>query len=403
MLKGKKILLGVSGSISAYKSAYIVRELIKAGAEVKVIMTSASLSFISPLTLATLSKNPVIHSFTHGDHGEWNNHVELGLWADLFLIAPASANTIAKMANGLCDNVLMATYLSARCPVMFAPAMDHDMYLHPAVQHNIDLLEKRGNIIINPDKGELASGLIGEGRLKEPQEIVKIVVEFFAKRENSLLKNKTILITAGPTYEAIDPVRFIGNHSSGKMGFAIAKACAERGAKVILISGPVSQTISHPAIQRIDVISAEDMYKEVEKYKNSYDIAILSAAVADYTPEIKSKQKIKKKETGEELQLKLKSTIDILGTLGKTKKKTQVLVGFALETQNEKQNAIKKLQSKKLDLIVLNSLNDTGAGFKSDTNKITIIDKNNNCLDFELKSKQEVAEDILNHVETFLS
>ncbi|MFN4234847.1 MAG: bifunctional phosphopantothenoylcysteine decarboxylase/phosphopantothenate--cysteine ligase CoaBC [Bacteroidia bacterium] len=403
MLKGKKILLGVSGSISAYKSAYIVRELIKAGAEVKVIMTSASLSFISPLTLATLSKNPVIHSFTHGDQGEWNNHVELGLWADLFLIAPASANTIAKMANGLCDNVLMATYLSARCPVMFAPAMDHDMYLHPAVQHNMDLLEKRGNIKINPDKGELASGLIGEGRLKEPHEIVKIVVEFFAKRENSLLKNKTILITAGPTYEAIDPVRFIGNHSSGKMGFAIAKACAQRGAKVILISGPVSQTISHPSIQRIDVISAEDMYKEVEKYKNSYDVAILSAAVADYTPEIKSEHKIKKKETGEELHLKLKSTIDILGTLGKTKKKTQILVGFALETQNEKQNALKKLQSKNLDIIVLNSLNDTGAGFKSDTNKITIMDKNNNCLNFELKSKQEVAEDILNHVETLLS
>lgn len=402
MLKGKKILLGVSGSISAYKSAYIVRELIKAGAEVKVIMTSASLSFISPLTLATLSKNPVIYSFAHGEQGEWNNHVELGLWADLFLIAPASANTISKMANGLCDNVLMATYLSARCPIMFAPAMDHDMYLHPAVQHNIDLLEKRGNIKINPDNGELASGQIGEGRLKEPQEIVKIVVDFFAKRDNSLLKNKTILITAGPTYEAIDPVRFIGNHSSGKMGFAIAKACAERGANVILISGPVNQKISHPAIQRIDVISAEDMYKEVEKYKNSYDIAILSAAVADYTPEIKSKQKIKKKEIGEELHLKLKSTVDILGVLGKAKKKTQVLIGFALETQNEKQNAIKKLQSKKLDMIVLNSLNDTGAGFKSDTNKISIIDKNNNCLDFELKSKQEVAEDILNHVETFL-
>ncbi len=402
MLKGKKILLGVSGSISAYKSAYIIRELIKAGAEVKVLMTSASLSFISPLTLATLSKNPVIHSFTHGDQGEWNNHVELGLWADLMLIAPASANTIAKMANGICDNVLMAAYLSARCPVMFAPAMDHDMYLHPAVQQNIDLLEKRGNIKINPDKGELASGLIGEGRLKEPEEIVKIINDFFSKKENSPLKNKTVLITAGPTYEAIDPVRFIGNHSSGKMGFAIAKSCAERGAKVILISGPVNQAISHPNIQRIDVISAEEMYHEVEKHKNSFDVAILSAAVADYTLEIKSEQKIKKKEAGEELQLKLKSTKDILGSLGSTKQKGQVLVGFALETHDEKTNALKKLQSKNLDMIVLNSLNDKGAGFKSDTNKITILDKNNNCIEFELKSKQEVAEDILNHVETLL-
>lgn len=402
MLKGKKILLGVSGSISAYKSAYIIRELIKAGAEVKVLMTPASLSFISPLTLATLSKNPVIHSFTHGDQGEWNNHVELGLWADLMLIAPASANTIAKMANGICDNVLMAAYLSARCPVMFAPAMDHDMYLHPAVQQNIDLLEKRGNIKINPDKGELASGLIGEGRLKEPEEIVKIINDFFLKKENSPLKNKTVLITAGPTYEAIDPVRFISNHSSGKMGFVIAKSCAQRGAKVILISGPVNQAISHPNIQRINVVSAEEMYHEVEKHKNSFDVAILSAAVADYTPEIKSEQKIKKKEAGEELQLKLKSTKDILGSLGCTKQKGQVLVGFSLETHDEKTNALKKLHSKNLEMIVLNSLNDKGAGFKSDTNKITILDKNNNCIEFELKSKQEVAEDILNHVETLL-
>lgn len=402
MLKGKKILLGVSGSISAYKSAYIIRELIKAGAEVKVLMTSASLSFISPLTLATLSKNPVIHSFTHGDQGEWNNHVELGLWADLMLIAPASANTIAKMANGLCDNVLMAAYLSARCPVMFAPAMDHDMYLHPSVQQNMNLLEKRGNLKINPDKGELASGLIGEGRLKEPEEIVKIINDFFSKREKSSLKNKTILITAGPTYEAIDPVRFIGNHSSGKMGFAIAKSCAERGAKVILVSGPVNQAISHSNIQRIDVVSAEEMFNEVEKHKNSYDVAILSAAVADYTPETISEQKIKKKEAGEALQLKLKSTKDILGNLGNTKKDKQILVGFALETHDEKSNALKKLKNKNLDMIVLNSLNDKGAGFKNDTNKITILDKNNICLEFELKSKQEAAEDILNHVETLL-
>ena len=402
MLKGKKILLGVSGSISAYKSAYIVRELIKAGAEVKVLMTPASLSFISPLTLATLSKNPVIHSFTHGDKGEWNNHVDLGLWADLMLIAPASANTISKMANGICNNVLMAAYLSARCPVMFAPAMDHDMYLHPSIQHNIDLLEKRGNIKINPDKGELASGLIGEGRLKEPHEIVKIISDFFTKRDHSLLKNKTVLITAGPTYEAIDPVRFIGNHSSGKMGFAIAKSCAERGAKVILICGPVNETINHPSIQRINVISAEEMFCEVEKYKSNYDVAILSAAVADYTPETTSEQKIKKKEAGEELTLKLKSTKDILGALGKAKKKGQILVGFALETHNEKNNALKKLQTKNLDMIILNSLNDKGAGFKMDTNKITILDKNNNCLEFVLKNKQEVAEDILNHVESLL-
>lgn len=403
MLKGKKILLGVCGSISAYKSAHIVRELIKAGAEVKVLMTPASLSFISPLTLSTLSKNPVIHSFTHGDQGEWNNHVELGLWADLMLIAPASANTISKMANGICDNVLIATYLSARCPVMFAPAMDHDMYLHPSIQHNIVLLEKRGNIKINPDKGELASGLIGEGRLKEPHEIVKIVSDFFTKREHSLLKNKTILITAGPTYEAIDPVRFIGNHSSGKMGFAIAKSCVERGAKVILICGPVNESIDHPNIQQINVVSAEEMFLEVEKFKNIYDVAILSAAVADYTPEIKSEQKIKKKVAGEELILKLKSTKDILGALGKAKTKGQILVGFALETHDEKNNALKKLQTKNLDMIVLNSLNDKGAGFKNETNKITILDKNNNCREYQLKSKQEVAEDILNYVESILS
>ncbi len=402
MLKGKKILLGVSGSISAYKSAYIVRELIKAGAEVKVLMTSASLSFISPLTLATLSKNAVIHSFTHGDNGEWNNHVKLGFWADLMLIAPATANTIAKMANGICDNVLMATYLSARCPVMFAPAMDHDMYLHPAVQYNINLLEKRGNIKINPDKGDLASGIIGEGRLKEPEEIVKIINDFFSKKVNSPLKNKTVLITAGPTYEAIDPVRFIGNHSSGKMGYAIAQSCAERGANVILISGPVNQSVSHPNIKRIDVISAEDMFNTVEKFKSSYDIAILSAAVADYTPEISFKQKIKKKEAGDEILLKLKSTKDILGFLGKEKNNGQILVGFALETHNEKENALNKLNNKNLDMIVLNSLNDKGAGFKNDTNKITILDKNNNCIEFELKSKQAVAEDILNHVETLL-
>jgi phosphopantothenoylcysteine decarboxylase / phosphopantothenate---cysteine ligase len=399
MLKGKKILLGVSGSISAYKSAYIVRDLIKEGAEVKVLMTSASLSFISPLTLSTLSKNPVIHSFTHGDNGEWNNHVELGLWADLMIIAPASANTIAKMTNGICDNVLMATYLSARCPVMFAPAMDHDMYLHPAVQHNIGLLEKRGNIKIQPDKGELASGLIGEGRLKEPADIIKIIAAFFSKNNKSPLQNKTVLITAGPTYEAIDPVRFIGNHSSGKMGFAIAKACAERGANVILVSGPVNISIQHPKIQRIDIISAEDMYNVVEKYTSKYDIAILSAAVADYTPEKTAKQKIKKKEKGEELELKLKSTKDILAYLGSKKQKKQFLVGFALETDNEKENALKKLKGKNLDMIVLNSLNDKGAAFGKDTNKISIIDKNNNCKEFELKSKQEVADDILNYVE----
>lgn len=402
MLKGKKILLGVTGSISAYKSAYIIRELTKAGAEVKVIMTSASLSFISPLTLATLSKNPVIHSFTKGESGEWHNHVELGLWADLILIAPASANTIAKMANGICDNILLATYLSARCPVMFAPAMDHDMFLHPAVQHNIHLLELRGNILIKPDKGELASGLVGEGRLKEPQEIVKIIYEFFKKKDNSLLQNKTILITAGPTFEAIDPVRFIGNHSSGKMGFALAKACAERGAKVILISGPVNQTLTHPNIQQIDVVSAQEMYNAVMNFKNSYNIAILSAAVADFTPETRSNQKIKKSKTGDELLLKLIPTADILGNLGKIKQNNQLLVGFALETQNEIENALKKLKDKNLDMIVLNSLNDKGAGFKNDTNKITILDKNNKKLEFELKSKQAVAEDILNHVETLL-
>ena len=394
MLSGKNILLGISGSIAAYKAALIVREFIKAGANVKVIMTPAAKEFITPLTLSTLSKNPVLTGFTSEEEGSWNNHVELGLWADLMLLAPASANTLAKMANGICDNLLIATYLSAKCPVFFAPAMDLDMYAHQSTRDNIAKLQSYGNILIKPNNGELASGLYGEGRMAEPIEIKDIIFDYL---NNSLpLSGKKILVSAGPTYEAIDPVRFIANHSSGKMGYAIAREAAREGAEVILVSGPSNLNTLPGNITKKEVVSAEEMYNACIENFSSVDIAILSAAVADYKPVKAADQKIKKKEGN--LVVELEPTIDILAALGRLKSKNQILIGFALETENEVENAKTKIKNKNLDFIVLNSLNDTGAGFKGDTNKITIIDRYNNLIGFELKSKQEVAEDIIKKV-----
>ena len=389
-LKNKKILLGVSGSIAAYKSALLVRLLVKEGAEVKVIMTSAAEAFITPLTLATLSKNPVLSSFTNSETGEWNNHVELGIWADVLIIAPASANTLAKCANGIADNLLIASYLSAKCPVFFAPAMDLDMYIHPSTVENLRKLQSYGNEIINAQFGELASGLFGEGRLAEPEQILYQLIRLFSK--NLDLKGKKILITAGPTQEAIDPVRFISNHSSGKMGFAIAEAFEMAGAEVTIVSGPVS--IPFPIGVKIEkVLSAQQMYEATAKYFSESDIVILSAAVADYTPLHVADKKIKKKEAI--FNIEMTKTTDIAATLGKEKKAEQIIVGFALETDNEFENAKGKLERKNFDFIVLNSLQDSGAGFRYDTNKIKIIDRAGNVSDFELKTKKEVAQDIL--------
>ncbi|MCU0326185.1 MAG: bifunctional phosphopantothenoylcysteine decarboxylase/phosphopantothenate--cysteine ligase CoaBC [Spirosomaceae bacterium] len=396
ILKNKKILLGVSGSIAAYKSALLIRLLIKEGAEVRVIMTDAAKDFITPLTLSTLSKNPVLSSFTKGDSGEWNNHVELGLWADVILIAPASANTIGKCANGIADNLLIATYLSARCEVFFAPAMDLDMYKHPSTLENLSKLKSFGNHIINAENGELASGLVGEGRLAEPEHIVHELERFFSKNTN--LVGKKVLITAGPTQEPIDPVRFISNHSSGKMGFAIAEAFEMAGADVTIVSGPVS--IPNPTGIKIEKVqSAKDMYDAVNKYFDSADIVILSAAVADYTPLHVADKKIKKKE--DKFNIELTKTIDIAATIGQRKTK-QTIIGFALETDNELENAQSKLQRKNFDAIVLNSLQDKGAGFRYDTNKIKIIDRSGFIEDFELKTKKEVAQDILKKVVSLL-
>lgn len=394
MLKGRNILVGVTGSIAAYKSAVLVRLLVKAGASVQVVMTEAAAAFITPLTLSTLSKRPVIIHFTKNKEGEWNNHVELGLWADALVIAPASANTIAKMANGICDNVLLATCLSARCPVYFAPAMDLDMYRHRSTQDNIKRLQSFGNGLIDPGNGELASGLYGEGRMAEPEEILAFLEQKFSK--DLPLSGKKVLVTAGPTYEAIDPVRFIGNHSSGKMGFAIAGELAAQGADVTLICGPNSLKSNHPQIKRLDIISAEELYTASVKAFKTADIAVLSAAVADYKPAVAAKRKIKKTEGSKNIELV--PTRDTLAELGKLKRKEQLLVGFALETDNETANAKTKIKKKNLDLIVLNSLNDKGAGFKNDTNKITIIDKYNKTIKFELKSKQEVAKDIVKEI-----
>jgi phosphopantothenoylcysteine decarboxylase / phosphopantothenate---cysteine ligase len=392
MVAGKNILLGICGSIAAYKSAVIVRLLVKSGANVRVVMTPDATNFITPLTLSTLSKHPVLIDFVAPDAGEWNNHVELGLWADYFIIAPASANTMAKMASGVCDNLLLAVYLSAKCPVYFAPAMDLDMWKHPTTQQNISKLLSFSNILIPPGNGELASGLHGEGRMAEPEEILEFLSANIKKKLP--LADQKILVTAGPTYEAIDPVRFIGNHSSGKMGFAIADELVSLGADVTLVSGPTSQVSKHACTQRIDVTSAAEMLEAcVFHFKNS-KACIMSAAVADYTPITIAQQKIKKQDGT--LNINLKKTTDILKTLGEQKVPGQVLVGFALETNDEETNAIEKLKKKNLDFIVLNSLKDAGAGFKKDTNKITIIDNTLKKTTFDLKSKEEVARDICN-------
>jgi phosphopantothenoylcysteine decarboxylase/phosphopantothenate--cysteine ligase len=395
ILSGKNILLGITGGIAAYKTASLVRLFVKWGANVKVVMTPSAKDFITPLTLSTLSKNPVSSSFINeeDDNAVWNSHVELGLWADIFVIAPATANTLSKMANGVCDNLLLATYLSAKCTVYFAPAMDLDMYIHPSTLSSLNVLHSYNNIMIPATSGELASGLVGEGRMAEPEDIVKFI-------ENDILdklplKGKKVLITAGPTYEAIDPVRFIGNHSSGKMGFEIAKASANLGAEVILITGPTHQKIAHAFVTVIAVVSADEMYNAAHNYFNDIDIAILSAAVSDYKPKEVASQKIKKNDTT--LTLELEKTKDILASLGEIKR-NQFLVGFALETHDELENAKGKLKRKNLNLIVLNSLNDKGAGFKSDTNKVTFIDGEDTITTFELKSKADVANDLLNKI-----
>ena len=393
MLRGKNVLLSVTGSISAYKSAFLVRELIKKGANVKVIVTESALQFVTTITLSTLSKNPVYKDFINNeDTGEWNNHVELGSWADLLLIAPATAHTISNLVTGKADSFFLPTFLSCTAPVFLAPAMDLDMFTNKSTQDNLKQLKERGIEIIDPDNGHLASGLEGKGRLREPEEIVDILYQYYL--DKATLKNIKVLISAGPTYESIDPVRFIGNHSSGKMGFAIAKAAQKRGASVQLVTGPVKLK-SPDNIERIDVVSASEMKKEIKKRFNDIDVLVMSAAVADYQPIKMAKEKIKKKNT--ELNIALKKTPDILRDLSKMKKK-QIVIGFALETEDEKKNAYDKMKRKNLDAIVLNSLNDKGAGFGYDTNKITLITP----LDerkFELKSKDLVAQDILNFIE----
>lgn len=395
VLSGKKILLGISGGIAAYKTASLVRLFIKAGAHVQVIMTPASKDFITPLTLSTLSKNPVFSSFYNQDdeNEKWNNHVELALWADLMIIAPATANTLSKMTNGSCDNLLIATYLSARCPVYFAPAMDLDMYKHASTIANFTLLNQYGNIMIPAESGELASGLSGEGRMAEPEHIVAFIEDDLNRKLP--LKGKKILITAGPTYEAIDPVRFVGNHSSGKMGFDIASSAASLGASVILISGPTHCKVSNSLINIIPVISAEEMYQACHQFYADVDVVIAAAAVADYKPKNVALQKIKK--AADSFVIELEKTKDILTSLG-LEKKNQFLIGFALETENEIENAKLKIQKKNLDLIVLNSLQDEGAGFGKATNKVTFIDKNFFVEQMELKSKEAVADDILSKI-----
>ena len=395
MLYGKNILLGITGGIAAYKTTFLVRLLVKAGANVKVILTESAGYFVSPLTLAVLSKNPVLTDFINKKDGSitWNNHVALGLWADLMIIAPATANTLSKMADGACDNLLLATYLSAKCPVLFAPAMDLDMYKHPSTKASLEKLKSYGHGIIPATEGELASGLIGEGRMAEPEEIIAFSADFLSK--GLKLKGKTVLITAGPTYEAIDPVRFIGNHSSGLMGYELAEVAASLGATVILVSGPSKIKIKDPSISVIHVTTADQMYDEVHLVYEKADLVICAAAVADYKPKTVANQKIKKDE--EQFIIEFVKNRDILLSLGIQKNK-QFLVGFALETENEVENAIKKLKKKNLDAIILNSLNDSGAGFGKNTNKIAFIDKNLQIKTFALKTKAEVALDILDEV-----
>ena len=392
-MKGKKIVLGITGSIAAYKAAILIRALIKKGAEVQVVITPAGKEFITPITLSALTSKPVISEFFAQRDGTWNSHVDLGLWADAMIVAPATASTIGKMANGIADNMLITTYLSMKAPVFVAPAMDLDMFAHPSTQKNLETLRSYGNYIIEPGEGELASHLVGKGRMEEPEKIVEVLETFFAQQQD--LKGKNILITAGPTYEKIDPVRFIGNYSSGKMGYALAEECASRGAKVTLVSGPVTLNISHPNIKKIDVESAQEMYESAKEAFMKADAGILCAAVADFAPDIVANHKIKREK--DDLTLHLKPTQDIAASLGKLKQSNQVLVGFALETNDEQQNAKGKLERKNFDFIVLNSLNDKGAGFRVDTNKITIIDKEE-ITPYPLKSKTEVASDIIDRL-----
>jgi phosphopantothenoylcysteine decarboxylase / phosphopantothenate---cysteine ligase len=396
MLKDKKILIGVSGSIAAYKVATLVRLLVKQEAEVQVVMTTAAKEFITPLTLSTLSKKPVFSEFVKDETGSWNNHVDLGLWADVILIAPATAHTLAKCANGICDDLLTAVYLSAKCPVIFAPAMDLDMYRHGSTLENLKKLQSFGNQIVNSNYGELASGLVGEGRMAEPEELVEILKEKFNDKISQKLQGKKILITAGPTQEPIDPVRFISNHSTGKMGYAIADKLAKAGAVVTLVSGQVALSLPDDSINLVKVRSAKEMFEASEKYFSDSDIIILAAAVADYTPATVADKKIKKKE--ETFNIELTKTVDIAKTLGQQKRDNQMMVGFALETDNEVENAIGKIKSKNLDMIVLNSLRDAGAGFGHDTNKIRIIHRDGSMKEFDLKSKQDVAQDIVDAI-----
>lgn len=399
ILKNKHIILGITGSIAAYKAAYIIRALVKKGAEVQVVITPAGKEFITPLTLSTLSSHPVISEFFSNRDGTWNSHVDLGLWADVMLIAPATASTIGKMANGVADNMLITTYLSCKAPVFIAPAMDLDMFAHPSTQQNLERLRSFGNRIIEPAEGELASHLVGKGRMEEPDKIVATLEDFFTSQRQ--LEKKKIVITAGPTYEKIDPVRFIGNYSSGKMGFALAEVCAQQGAEVTLIAGPVSLKTKHPNIKRIDVESAEEMYQAAMTAFPEADAGILCAAVADYRPDIQAAEKIKR-ETEGEMTLRLVPNKDIAASLGAIKQQGQILVGFALETNDEAVHAERKLKRKNLDFIVLNSLRDAGAGFRCDTNKISIIDKEGELTTYPLKNKQEVAVDIVNKLAMLL-
>lgn len=396
-LSGKKILIAISGGIAAYKIHFLIRDFIKKGAEVQAIMTPDAENFVTKLSISTLSKKPVYSDF-YSDNGTWNSHVELALWADVMIVAPCTAGTLSKMVHGMCDNLVIATYMSAKCPVFIAPAMDLDMYAHPSTKKNLELAEGFGHIIIPAENGELASGLIGQGRMSEPETITKTIEDFFNSNTKKTLEGKTVLITAGPTYEAIDPVRFIGNHSSGKMGFSLAEEAAKRGAKVILISGPSAEKTDHKKIELHKVTSAKEMLEKVFEFYDKADIGIASAAVADYAPKEVAKEKIKKND--DHLTIELVKNPDILKTMGE-KKTHQFLVGFALETQNEVENARVKLQKKNLDMIVLNSLRDEGAGFKNDTNKIKIFTPTEKK-EFELKSKDEVAKDILDFVETQL-
>lgn len=393
-MNGKRVILGVTGSIAAYKAAALTRLLVKDGADVKIIMTDMAKQFITPLTMATLSKHPVMVEFYNPENGDWHSHVDMGIWADLYIIAPATANTIGKMAHGIADNLLLTTYLSAKCPVMIAPAMDLDMFRHTAMQHNLDILRSYGNLIVEPGEGELASGLVGKGRMAEPEDILKFIHDYFNKQKE--MTGKKVLLTAGPTYEKIDPVRFIGNYSSGKMGFALAEEFAQRGAEVTLVAGPVSLKTENPAIKRVNVESASQMYENVMANAPNCDVVVSCAAVADFTPLHQASTKLKR--GSDTLTLELQPTQDIAAALGKNKKEGQLLIGFALETNDETNNAIQKLHRKNLDLVVLNSLKDANACFGYDTNKVTIIDRNEQQYQYDLKSKQAVAKDIVDRV-----